>query len=120
MTLSTLSLACQSKQEFKSVDVAEFAKVVADTTYTVLDVRTPSEYAEGHIPGTDFNIDVLNENFTPRALATLPKDKSVALYCRSGNRSKSAARILTEQGYTVVELGSGIKGWIGAGKPTER
>ena len=82
--------------KFKTVDVAEFAKAVADTSYVVLDVRTPSEHAEGHIPGTHFNIDVLEDSYTEIALKTLPKDKPVALYCRSGNRSKNAARILVE------------------------
>jgi rhodanese-related sulfurtransferase len=46
----------------------------------------------------------------------LPKDKSVALYCRSGNRSKRAAKILAENGYDVVELATGYNGWVAAGK----
>ena len=106
--------------KFKTVDVAEFAKAVADTSYVVLDVRTPAEYTEGHIPGTHFNIDVLEENYTEIALKTLPKDKPVALYCRSGNRSKNAARILAEKGYEVVELGSGFRGWVAAGNKIEK
>ena len=106
--------------KFKTVDVAEFAKAVADTSYVVLDVRTPVEHAEGFIPGTHFNIDVLEENYTEIALKTLPKDKPVALYCRSGNRSKNAARILAENGYEVVELGSGFRGWVAAGNKIEK
>jgi rhodanese-related sulfurtransferase len=106
--------------KFKTVDVAEFAKAVADTSYVVLDVRTPAEYAEGHIPGTHFNIDVLEDNYTEIALKNLPKDKPVALYCRSGNRSKNAARILAENGYEVVELGSGFRGWVAAGNKIEK
>ena len=70
-------------KKFKTVDVAEFAEAVADTSYVVLDVRTPAEHAEGHIPGTRFNIDVLEDNYTDTALKKLPKDKPVALYCRS-------------------------------------
>ena len=50
---------------------------------------------------------------------TLPKDKPVALYCRSGNRSKNAARILAEKGYQVLELGTGFRGWAAAGKEVE-
>ena len=99
--------------------MAEFAEAVADTSYVVLDVRTPAEYAEGHIPGTRFNIDVLEDNYTETALKTLPKDKPVALYCRSGNRSKNAARILAENGYQVLELGTGFRGWTAAGKKIE-
>ena len=50
------------------------------------------------------------------AAETLSKDKPVALYCRSGNRSKKAARILAEKGYQVVELETGFRGWAAAGK----
>ena len=104
--------------KFKTVDVKEFDKFIADTTVTLLDVRTAAENAEGFIPGTHFNIDVLEDTYTKIATETLPKDKPVALYCRSGNRSKNAARILAEKGYEVVELGTGFRGWVAAGKKT--
>ena len=115
-----MGLFGQSKQEFRSVDVGEFAATMADTTYIVLDVRTPAEYAEGHIPGTDLNIDMRSSNFTQEALAKLPKERPVALYCRSGNRSKTAAKILAQNGYKIVELGSGILGWTEAGMAVEK
>ena len=115
MSFSFFGLFGQTNK-FKTVDVDEFAKAVADTSYVVLDVRTPAEYSEGHIPGTHFNIDVLKDDYTENALKTLPKDKPVALYCRSGNRSKNAARILSENGYEVLELGTGFRGWAAAGK----
>ena len=119
MSFSFFGLLGQT-DKFKTVDVAEFVKAVADTSYIVLDVRTSEEHAQGHIPGTDFNIDVLQDNYTETALKTLPKDKAVALYCRSGNRSKNAARILAEKGYQVLELGTGFKGWVSAGKDTTK
>ena len=106
--------------KFKTVEVKEFDKFISDTTVVLLDVRTPAEYAEGHIPGTDFNIDVLEATYTKIATEKLPKDKPVALYCRSGNRSKKAAAILAEKGYRVVELGSGFRGWVAAGKKVEK
>ena len=119
MSSSFFSLFGQS-DKFKTVDVNEFAKAVNDTSYVVLDVRTPAEHAEGHIPGTHFNIDVLEDSYTETALKKLPKDKPVALYCRSGNRSKNAARILAEKGYQVLELGTGFRGWVAADKPIEK
>ena len=103
---------------FKIVDANKFEKIIKDATVTVVDVRTPAEHAEGYIPGTDFNIDVLEDTYTKIATETLPKDKPVALYCRSGNRSKTAARILSEKGYEVIELGTGFRGWVAAGKKT--
>ena len=119
MSFSFFGLFGQANK-FKTVDVAEFAKAVSDTSYVVLDVRTPAEHAEGHIPGTHFNIDVLDGDFAQKALGALPKERVVALYCRSGNRSKTAAKILANNGYTVVELASGFQGWVAARKEVER
>lgn len=116
MSFSIFNLFGQSSQAFKSVDVEEFAQAVADASYIVLDVRTSEEYAAGHIPGTHLNIDVLDESFTRQALKQLPKDKAVALYCRSGNRSKRAAQILSDNGYRVLELASGFRGWAAEGR----
>ena len=77
----------------------------------VLDVRTPEEYAEAHIPGA---INVPNETIGDDAIAELPdKAQLIMVYCRSGNRSKQAAQKLADQGYTnVVEFG-GINDWTG-------
>ena len=115
MGLSFFGLFGQTNK-FKTVDVNEFEKFITDTNVTLLDVRTEAEHSEGFIPGTHFNIDVLEGTYTKVATETLPKDKPVALYCRSGNRSKNAARILAENGYEVVELGTGFRGWVAAGK----
>lgn len=117
MGFSFFGLFGQS-DKFKTVDVDEFEKFIKDTTVTLLDVRTAAEHAEGFIPGTHCNIDVLENNYTEIATSKLPKDRPVALYCRSGNRSKNAARILAEKGYEVVELGSGFRGWVAAGNKT--
>ena len=119
MSFSFFGLFGQTNK-FKTVDVAEFAKAVSDTSYVVLDVRTQAEHADGHIPGTHFNIDVLEDSFTEIVFKTLSKDKPVALYCRSGNRSKNAARILADKGYQVLELGTGFRGWVAAGKETTK
>ena len=109
--------ACNAQtNDFKSLSVEEYAKAIEDTMVVRLDVRTPEEYAEGHIEKS-LNIDVLNSGFETKALATLPKDKTIAVNCRSGKRSKNAARILVKNGYKVIELDSGYNGWIGEGRP---
>ena len=115
MGFSFFGLFAQTNK-FKTLDVNEFEQFIADSTVVLLDVRTAAEHAEGFILGTHFNIDVLEGTYTNAATETLPKDKPVALYCRSGNRSKNAARILAERGYQVVELGTGFRGWVSAGK----
>ena len=119
MGFSFLGLFGQTNK-FKTVDVNEFEKFIADTAVILLDVRTPAEHAEGYISGTHYNIDVLEDTYTKIATETLPKDKPVALYCRSGNRSKNAAKILADNGYEVVELGTGFRGWVAAGKKTSK
>lgn len=105
--------ACSSneKQGFQSVTVQEFANIIADTTTVILvDVRTAEEYGSGHIENA-LNIDVKQDDFEKNAINMLPKDKTIAVYCRSGRRSKKAAEILSKNGYNVIELDSGYTGW---------
>ena len=122
-----IGISCQGQkvgkepafEDFRSVSVDEFAQVIADTSVVVLDVRTLDEHQAGHIAGTTLHIDVLKSDFSELAVANIEKGGTVALYCRSGNRSKRAASILTEKGYRVVELATGYNGWVQAGKPVE-
>ena len=117
--LSSLFSCQQSKGDFKTVPVKEFAPLIQDESVQRLDVRTMAEYSEGHIPGT-ININVLDDSFAAMADSTLQKDKPVALYCRSGKRSKKAAAILSEKGYKVYELDKGFNAWQEAGEKVEK
>ena len=113
-------LGCTAQQQnFESLNVEAFEKVISDTSVVRLDVRSIDEYASGHIAKA-INIDVMKDDFTTKATSLLPKDKTIALYCRSGRRSKKAAGILAENGYKVIELNSGISGWINARKEIVR
>lgn len=113
-------LGCNAQTEgFSSLSVEEYAKSIEDTTIVRLDVRTAEEYAEGHIENT-LNIDVLKEDFEKKAVATLPKERTVAVNCRSGKRSKNAARILVKNGFKVIELDSGYNGWVAKGMPVTK
>lgn len=113
-------LGCTAQQQkFESLDAEAFEQVISDTSVVRLDVRSIDEYASGHIAKA-INIDVMKDNFKTKATSLLPKDKTIALYCRSGRRSKKAAGILVENGYKVVELNSGISGWINAQKEIVR
>ena len=113
-------LGCTAQQQnFESLDVEAFEKVISDTSVVRLDVRSIDEYASGHIAKA-INIDVMKDDFKTKATSLLPKDKTIALYCRSGRRSKKAAGILVENGYNVIELNSGISGWINAQKEIVR
>ena len=82
-----------------------------ETGYIILDVRTPEEFAEKHIPGA---VNVPNETIGTEEISELPdKDQLILVYCRSGNRSKQASEKLAALGYTnIVEFG-GINDWPG-------
>ena len=109
----------RSSARFESMDNAEFATLIADTTVQLVDVRTPAEFAAGHIPEAK-NIDVRGDNFDREAKAKLSKERPVAVYCRSGARSKTAARRLAAMGYRVYELNTGFMNWNGQRtEPTE-
>ena len=79
---------------------------------TVVDVRTPGEYASGHVPGSR-NIDVESPGFGEE-MAALSPDESYLVYCRTGNRSARAAEIMRAAGLTV-EDGGGLADMSAAG-----
>ena len=81
---------------------------------TLVDVRTPEEYAQGHLPGA-VNIDVSSPDFAAR-LATLDPAAPYAVYCHSGNRSGAAVAEMAAMGFTgAYHLAGGIGAWQDAG-----
>ncbi|MFZ2969000.1 MAG: rhodanese-like domain-containing protein [Sulfuricurvum sp.] len=82
-------------------------------TMTVLDVRTPEEFAQGHLQGAVLlPVQVLEENLPQ--LAPL-KGKKIVVYCHSGNRSGVAARVLADEGIIPLNMEGGISAWQAAG-----
>ena len=103
---------------FKTVSSDEFARIIGDTdTVQLVDVRTKEEYEEGHISNA-LLIDYYSYNFEEQAIAKLSKEKTVAVYCRSGRRSATATRKLVKLGYEVVNLDGGILAWERAKMPS--
>ncbi len=89
----------------------EKAKEMMDTQEViVLDVREQNEYDSGHIPGAVLlPVGTIDED---TAAAVIPeKDSTVLVYCRSGNRSKTASSALAELGYTNIYEFGGINSW---------
>ncbi|WP_336617109.1 rhodanese-like domain-containing protein [Bacteroides acidifaciens] len=111
--------SCQQKGDFQSMDVEDFDTLIQNEDIQRLDVRTLAEYSEGHIAKT-ININVMDDSFAAMADSLLQKDRPVAVYCRSGKRSKKAAAILSAKGYKVFDLDKGFNSWQEAGKETER
>ena len=110
-----LTNAC-GQGNFENADVKAFSELIEDSSVVLLDVRTASEFAEGHIEGA-INIDQGQSNFMEKAKAALPTDKKIAIYCRSGRRSANAAGKLAAEGYRCVNLKGGIVAWKEADKP---
>ncbi len=98
----------------KTIGVEEFAKTITQQDVRLIDVRTPKEYAEGHLAGAE-NIDVKAPDFAQRIKNI---EGTVAVYCRSGKRSMMAAEQFAANGCAVYNLDGGIMAWQRAGKPT--
>jgi len=98
-------------------DVA--AKLVAEGKVTVLDVRTPEEFAEGHIAGAT-NINFMAKDFTNQ-VARLDRDKVYLVHCASGGRSKRCLPQLKQLGFKqIYHLDGGFSAWEEAGKPVAK
>lgn len=117
MIMSVIQVSgCNGNNNIISVSAPEFDKEIKGDSVQLLDVRTPLEYAEGHIAGA-LNINVQSDDFQQVAEKELSKDSTILVYCRSGRRSMNAAEILTKLGYKVVNLKGGIIEWREDGLP---
>ena len=119
MVASTGVSACSSSAPASSsalpatgqhVAASDFSTAMKSPGTIVLDVRTPTEYASGHLPQAQ-NIDIENSDFATR-IAALDTSATYAVYCHSGNRSGVALEQMTAAGFThVYDLAGGIGAW---------
>jgi phage shock protein E len=114
---SILLLAgCSSSSSAIDLSVTEFSNKAAEAGVITLDVRTPGEYAEGHLEGARL-IDFQSGNFE-NEISTLDKNATYAVYCRSGNRSGQAVKVMHDAGFhNVYNLNGGVIDWANAGLP---
>jgi len=99
-----------------SMNVSDFSKKITESGVVTLDVRTPGEFAEGYIEGAQL-IDFQSGNFE-NEIASLDKDVTYAVYCRSGNRSGQAVKIMHDAGFhNVYNLEGGVIDWANQGMP---
>ena len=111
-----LLAGCSSTSTAIDLSVTEFSAKAAEPGVVTLDVRTPAEFAEGYIEGARL-IDFQSGNFE-KEIATLDKNATYAVYCRSGNRSGQAVRIMQDAGFTnVFNMNGGVIDWANAGLP---
>ena len=96
------------------VDAETFLAGAEQEGVTIIDVRSPAEYAEGHLPGA-LNINVEDPTFAAQ-IAELDTAGTYALYCRSGNRSRVAEEAMLAEGFTNV---FGLEDGVGALDPAD-
>lgn len=110
-------LSC-SNQAQNTLPVNEYETKLKDKNAVLLDVRTSAEYNTGHIQNS-FQADWTNRAQFDERTQYLDKNKTIYIYCASGARSASAADVLRDKGYNVVNLEGGITAWKKAGKAVE-
>jgi len=101
-----------------TISVGDAAALTDDppADLVVLDVRTPEEYAEGHLDGAVL-VDFYDADFADQ-LAALDPDVPYLVYCRSGNRSGQTLSTMEQLGFSsAVDVDGGIVAWAGAGLP---
>jgi rhodanese-related sulfurtransferase len=109
---TTASAAAQASGAH--VSAADFAAAIQQPGVVVIDVRTPAEFAAGHIAGAK-NIDIDGAEFATQ-IASLDKSRTYALYCHSGRRSGLALTDMSNAGFThMYDLDGGIGSWTSNG-----
>ncbi|MBP6512340.1 MAG: thioredoxin [Bacteroidia bacterium] len=125
LVLSFLVAACQQsanngKSVNEKVSIEQFEKLMAEKSNAIiLDVRTPEEFAAGHVKGA-VNLNIHDAAFKS-GLAKLDKSKPVFVYCKSGSRSADATAQMKDMGFgEVYNFGGGMLAWSNAEKPVVR
>lgn len=113
---ATLCCGCTAQDKANVLSVNDYEKAIAaDTTAVIIDVRKPTEYAEGHIAGASL-LNVLDEKTFDNGISKLDKQKTYYIYCRSGRRSQTATKKMQQQGLKVFDLQGGFNAWKAEGK----
>ncbi|WP_340106200.1 rhodanese-like domain-containing protein [Rhodohalobacter sp. 8-1] len=101
-----------------NISPSEFKEKVQDDPGIVIDVRTDGEYQNGHLAIADHQYNLMDGEFESK-LDSLNKDKTYYLYCRTGNRSGQAARLMKKNGFENVYNVGGFKELADEGFETE-
>jgi rhodanese-related sulfurtransferase len=119
ITAALLTGCSASSDAITDVDVAEASQIVDEGNTVILDVRTPEEFAAGHLPDA-ININVESSDFATK-VAGLDESAETLVYCRTGNRSGVATDQMAELGFTdLADLQGGIEAWAAAGEQVVR
>ena len=117
--LCALLIACDGNKNdktksSKTVNTETFSKQTNESDVQIIDVRTPEEFAQGHIENA-ININIMDNNFETE-ISKLDKSKKTLVYCKSGGRSSEAAQKLSSMGFeNISNLEGGLLAWQNAG-----
>jgi len=101
------------------IDAEQFDKLRKAPNSVVLDVRTPQEFAQGHVPGA-VNMDISDPTFRKK-IAELDKSKTYLVHCAAGIRSNRACNMMSSLGLAgLYDYKGGFKDWKAQGKPIEK
>ncbi|KUO65559.1 MAG: rhodanese-like domain-containing protein [Lutibacter sp.] len=112
--ITILGISCNTKSQshseaIKVLTPIEFKQKSANQT--IIDIRTPQEFSEGHIEGA-VNINYYDSNFMDQ-MAKFDKNQPIFIYCRSGNRTTAASKKAADFGFTeIYDLEGGILYWM--------
>ena len=91
----------RSMKQSMNISPSEFREMIQNDPGVVIDVRTDDEYQSGHLAMANYQLNVMDGEFESK-LDSLSKDKTYYLYCRTGNRSGQAARLMKKNGFENV------------------
>lgn len=107
------------KHAVQKIDVNQFDQMRKEKDAVVLDVRTPHEYAEGHVPGA-VNLDIHDPQFEQK-LEKLDKSRTYLVHCAKGVRSAKAVKKMSTMGFlNLFDFHGGFSAWENAHKPIEK
>ena len=111
------TVSCSAEDGIVVLSPQDFInQVKADTSAVILDVRTPAEYAEGHLVNAKL-LDYLNAEAFDAGVKSLDKANTYYIYCRSGRRSHGVCLKMKAQGFKVFDMEGGYLNWVKQGLP---
>ena len=117
VSITFFNFFCVGQQlAYKTISVSDASAMIQSSpNLLVVDVRTPEEYAQGHLQGA-INIPLSD---LPLRIGGLDPNRPILVYCQTGYRSAQASAILVKAGFTqVYNMDGGITAWINSGYPT--
>jgi len=103
-----------------TVNATEFSEYAQKNAVRIIDVRTPEEFTQGHLEKA-VNADFNNKPQFESYLNSLDKNQTYMIYCRTGNRSTQALKLMEAEGFkNVINLEGGIQSWQAAGYSLEK